>query len=365
MTPVRPAQTRMRRIEKSGWFMIGTAIVFGLAAVNSGNNILYLADSFILSLFILSGQISRRGLRSLQITLEPPEPTYARRLTKIRVRLHNTSRLWFIIGLDMKIVWERVRPTEPSALEEALYEVRRTIVFPGDRRKINLAWSFNQRGRYRLKSLIIGTRGPFGWFYRQGIWNVPMEVIIYPEPMETHKTFSWLYSAQKDTPRITPDHAGDDFYGLREYLHGDAIRQIHWPSSARIGTWQVRLSGVNEMALTWIILDRRIKDETLENTLRWLTSFFIDAVARQHSVGFVTQGLEPTVIQGTTALHRVLGELAQSEPANEPLPPEIFTLPGLWLSSPDHPPVYHHGHQWIRLIESGPSIAPITADRSE
>ncbi len=353
--PLAPEATRLRRIEKSGWFIIGTALVFGIAAVNSGNNILYLAEALLLGLIIASGQISRRGLRAIRVELIPPDPPHARRLTKIRVRLSNVSKLWFLIGLDLQVTWERLQPEEPSPhLETAGYEVHQTIIFPGDRRKVNLAWSFDNRGIYRLKELSIGTRGPFGWFYRQGFWDFPLEVIVYPEPV-SDTTFEFLRNAYESHPTrmVFHDPSGDEFYGLRDYMAGDSIRRIHWASSARRGTWQVRMMSKPVRPTTWIVLDRRMSMSDLERILSWLTALFLETFARRDTVGFASQHLDPILIDRPEHLHAVLAFLAACAPVTNPPNPTIHSLPGVWISANSFPPPPSRYRSWLpvdRLI---------------
>ena len=346
-----PEATRLRRIEKSGWFIIGTALVFGIAAVNSGNNILYLAEALLLGLIIASGQISRRGLRAIRVELIPPDPPHARRLTKIRVRLTNISKLWFLIGLDLQVTWERIQPEESHPHREtAGYEVHRTIIFPGDRRKINLAWSFNHRGIYRLKRLSIGTRGPFGWFYRQGFWNFPFDVVVYPEPLsETTFEFFWNAFESHPTRLAFHDPSGDEFYGLRDYTAGDSIRRIHWASSARRGTWQVRIMSKPIRPTTWIILDRRMSSPELERVLSWLTALFLEALARRDAVGFASQDLEPLLIDRPERLHTTLAFLAACAPVAFPPSPALHHLPGFWISTDSFPPPPSRYRSWLQV----------------
>ena len=51
---------------------------------------------------------------------------------------------------------------------------------------------------------------------------------------------------------------GDDFAALREYVVGDDLRRVHWPSSARHGDLLVRQDEVHWQGRTTIVLDTRV-----------------------------------------------------------------------------------------------------------
>jgi uncharacterized protein (DUF58 family) len=53
--------------------------------------------------------------------------------------------------------------------------------------------------------------------------------------------------------------AGDDFAALREYVVGDDLRRVHWPSSARHGDLLVRQDEVHWQGRTTIVLDTRAR----------------------------------------------------------------------------------------------------------
>jgi hypothetical protein len=68
-------RTRLRHVEPLGWTVCATALVLGVAGLNAGNNILYLITGFLLAAVVVSGQVSRRSLRSLRLSIDLPLPT--------------------------------------------------------------------------------------------------------------------------------------------------------------------------------------------------------------------------------------------------------------------------------------------------
>jgi uncharacterized protein (DUF58 family) len=85
-----------------------------------------------------------------------------------------------------------------------------------------------------------------------------------------------------------PLFGGDDFHGLRDYVVGDDPRRIHWLSTARTGTAQVRVYQDSSVPTLTVVLDNRAS--------RYRGDLFEDAVevaasvldlADRHGLGLV------------------------------------------------------------------------------
>ena len=63
---------RTLSITKEGWWYIAALFVIGIAAINTGNNLLYLVAATLLSIIIISGVVSEHTLRRIKITRVMP-----------------------------------------------------------------------------------------------------------------------------------------------------------------------------------------------------------------------------------------------------------------------------------------------------
>ena len=68
---------RRLRFTREGKVFIGITFGVGFAAVNTGNNLLYLVLGLLLSLVILSGVLSEIALRGLEFRRRLPRRAYA------------------------------------------------------------------------------------------------------------------------------------------------------------------------------------------------------------------------------------------------------------------------------------------------
>ena len=83
---------------------------------------------------------------------------------------------------------------------------------------------------------------------------------------------------------------GDDFYALREYVVGDDLRRVHWPSTARRDELMVRHDEMPWQARTTVVLDVRRASHTaasLERAVSAAASVMTAAARAQHLTRFL------------------------------------------------------------------------------
>jgi uncharacterized protein (DUF58 family) len=99
------------------------------------------------------------------------------------------------------------------------------------------------RGVHQLGPLTLKTGFPLGISQRQvELKDSGARIVVYPQPLKIHQfNIGTHRSHQADEALVQQNSKGhDEFAGVREYRHGDAMRHIHWPTSARRNTLIVR-----------------------------------------------------------------------------------------------------------------------------
>ena len=108
--------------------------------------------------------------------------------------------------------------------------------------------------------------------------------------------------------------AGDDFAALREYVVGDDLRRVHWPSTARHGELVVRQDEVHWQGRTTVVLDTRARThsgDTFEIAVSAAASIVSAAWKRRDLVRLVTTGgYDSGFNAGQAHVEQVLEELA-------------------------------------------------------
>ena len=77
-TPLRWIGYKMEyRITREGWIYIGGIIIVALAALNTGNNLLFLILASLIAIILMSGILSSITLSGVEMRLELPEHIFA------------------------------------------------------------------------------------------------------------------------------------------------------------------------------------------------------------------------------------------------------------------------------------------------
>src|SRR5689334_13378002 len=84
------------RLTRVGMGFLAFTLVIGFAAINTGNNALYIGLAFMLGALLLSGMASKGGLKHLRVEFDSVEEAWAGRPAYGRLRVANRSRIWHL-----------------------------------------------------------------------------------------------------------------------------------------------------------------------------------------------------------------------------------------------------------------------------
>lgn len=218
---------RSLRLTRDGWFFLGVTIAIGLAALNTGHNLFYLVFAMLVSLIVVSGLLSERVVRHLQVERRLPAEVFAQRATALEIRVRNSSRRRASYAVEIH-----------DGLEG---QERRRIGFvdrldSGAERSYMELWTFPRRGRQAFRRIHFVTRFPFGLFEKTRIVAARESCVIFPAVSEEGGR-RLARGAGQDGFR--KHRLGEEMVGLRRKLDDDDPRRIHWRVSARAGEWMV------------------------------------------------------------------------------------------------------------------------------
>ncbi len=163
-TPLRWIGYKMEyRITREGWIYIGGIIIVALAALNTGNNLLFLILASLIAIILMSGILSSITLSGIELRLELPEHIFAGQTVRARVELENEKLTLPSFSLRVEGARDKKSLTAPL-LETPVY-------FPylpkRDSVQQNVPITFPRRGAYRQDTFRIVTRFPFPAFCRR------------------------------------------------------------------------------------------------------------------------------------------------------------------------------------------------------
>lgn len=199
-------------------------LLIGFAALNTGNNSLYIGLSLMLGALLVSGLASKGGLRGISLELVAVDEAWAGQPAHAILRVANGSRIWNV--RDVMIL----SPLLETPVHVPLAPRGSTIEIP-------LKFLFTRRGPAKINSLDLYTRYPFGLFLKKRRARLDGEVIVYPRLLEAKPVRAPGGSRMIEAHPRRRAGGGSEVFAFREYVRGDSLRHVHWKKSAGIGRW--------------------------------------------------------------------------------------------------------------------------------
>lgn len=300
---------RTLKITREGKWYIGILLLIGIAAINTGNNLLYLVVAMLLSLIVVSGVISEHTLRRVSIERTWPKHIFKGSPALARIAITNLKRRFSTFSISVKEL------PVPECDADAVYLLKidnnETVVKTA-------TYTFKRRGRFSLAGVKVSTRFPFGLFLKGKEERCPDEVIVYPDVSHARlKQHTDIDGASSDGTRPVGKGSGSELYGLREYTLNDPARFIYWRAAARSSKLLVREFERESIKKVTIIFDNYTPTneaafEPVVDEAAATADWFIE---RGYAVGMKTLTTEIKPAAGAGQLHRILRTLALIEPA--------------------------------------------------
>ncbi len=320
-------------VTHAGLIYILISVVIGIAAINTGNNLLYVIVAALLSAILVSGVASAEVLRSLTLDIHLPEHVFAGRPMLARLLLRNTSS--WLSSFSVRVVparrknnnkdkmhwrweaytfgWPRNRAPQDQWLrlpdrrlcrvhdEEEKPILQESVYFPflapGQELRADLEISFPNRGRYTEKNFGLATRFPFAFLMKTRRINLAREVIVYPA-VETADQFLDVLPMVTGEFETFVSGRGNDLYLIRDYMPDDSARHVDWKATARTGALKVREFSREDERKLRIVFDNPapgvLQPAAYERGVRQAASLAWHFHHEDVEVSFVAPGLEPT-----------------------------------------------------------------------
>ena len=329
-----------------GIIYVVTVLLIGVAALNTGNNLLYVIVAAMLAAVLVSGLASAIVLRDLELDVRLPEQVFAGRPTLGKIAIRNRRR--WLPSFSISVVpikpkasakWQSVpttfgfppgRPagqewvrlpdrqfrriadtgaTPPGIFTQSAYF---PYIPPTAELTAELELCFQRRGRYQQNSFGLATRFPFAFLTKTRRVALAREILVYP-PVETTDEFFEII------PMITGEFEsfargrGDDLYLIREYMPEDSARHVDWKATAKSGSLKVREFSREDERKLRIVFDNpgpgAVSEQAYENAVTAAASLSWHFAEANAELSFVAQGY-----QGGAEVYEFLEYLATVAP---------------------------------------------------
>lgn len=335
-------------VTRAGIVYVIVTLIIGIAALNTGNNLLYIVVAAMLAAILVSGYVSAVVLRYLELEIRLPEHVFAGRPVIGHLALHNPRRM--LPSFSVCVVstrkkrkkaakqwqWEATtfafpfnRPEQEQWLRLPDRRLRRVTVvppppgiFPGmayfpylppqSEVSADLQLTFDRRGRYREDGLGLATRFPFAFLTKTRHIALRKEVLVYPRIEPTDAVFNVLPLVRGEWESFVRGR-GSDLYRIREYAPEDSARHVDWKATAKSGSLKVREFAREDERKLCIVFDNPepglISDEAYERAIDLTASLAWHFSHQEAQVSFAGSGFP----RGRD-MHEFLAFLAVIEP---------------------------------------------------
>jgi len=236
------------RLTREGVIYLVAVFILILAAVNTGNNLLFMVLACSLAGILISGVLSRAVLAGVELRFDLPEHIFAEQPVIAEIELRNDKQTW--PSFSLRVVGENKKSASQILTTPVFfpYVPRRGSA----RQKVELR--FPRRGVYRQDAFGIRTRFPFGFFEKTRQVSSDIEIIVYPKVEPAEQFYEVL-------PLLSGEIAshfrgrGHELHSLREYQPTDSARFVDWKISAKKSQLMVREFAREDERRVMIVLD--------------------------------------------------------------------------------------------------------------
>jgi uncharacterized protein (DUF58 family) len=343
-----------------GIIYVVSVLLIGVAALNTGNNLLYVIVAAMLAAILVSGLASALVLRGLELDIRLPDQVFADRPTLGKIVIRNRRR--WLSSFSISVVPLKQKPSpqwqwtattfgfppgQPAAKQWVRLPDRQfrritggaatppgifteSAYFPYIPAAAELAAEmelcFPRRGRYRQNSFGLATRFPFAFLTKTRRVALAREILVYPPVEATDEFFEVV-------PLITGEFEtfargrGDDLYLIREYTPEDSARHLDWKASAKSGSLKVREFSREDERKLRVVFDNPcpgiVSEQAYENAVTAAASLAWHFAGANAELSFVSQHYP-----GGAEIHDFLAYLATIGPQVSPSALDTLEISG-------------------------------------
>src|SRR5438552_18293433 len=207
---------RRLKFTREGKFFVGITLGVGFAAINTGNNLLYLLLGMLLALIVVSGLMSELSLRDLTVVRRLPLRAQVGRPHLVEIEVFNHKKRVPSYAIEV----EDLRAGQPA--DKRCFFLK---ISPKSAQVAAYRRTPTKRGRDLHVGFRIATRFPFGLFEKSREIVADGELVIYPAVDAVHLPPTAPGRSPGGDGSVGRGN-GDDFLGLKVMRTGEDPRDL-------------------------------------------------------------------------------------------------------------------------------------------
>jgi uncharacterized protein (DUF58 family) len=217
--------------------------VITIAALNTGNNLLFIILASLLAAILVSGILSQIVLSQLELDFVLPDHVFAEQPMISRLTLGNLKWLLpsFSVAVSARDVDRKKRKKSLGPRPRQILEAPVYVPYIPHRSSVtqHVEITFPRRGRYTQEGFRVSSKFPFGFLRKSHEVPTKQEILVLPNIQPTEEFYEILPLIGGEMESFYKGR-GHDLYAIRDYQEGDSARHVDWKATAKVQAVKVR-----------------------------------------------------------------------------------------------------------------------------
>jgi uncharacterized protein (DUF58 family) len=297
--------------------------LIAIAALNTGNNLLFIILASLLAAILVSGILSQIVLSQLELDFVLPDHIFAQQPMISRLTVSNLKWVFpsFSVTVSARDAERKKRKKSMGPRPRRILDAPVYVPYIPHRSSVtqHVEITFPRRGRYTQEGFRVSSKFPFGFLRKAHEVPTKQEILVLPNIQPTEEFYEILPLIGGEIESFYKGQ-GSDLYAIRDYQEGDSARHVDWKASAKVQAVKVREFTREDERRLVLVFDARLprtesslpaqfeKAVTFCACLAW-HFYEIDA-----QMQFLMEGLETPMAPSREIIYPVLEALALIEP---------------------------------------------------
>jgi uncharacterized protein (DUF58 family) len=308
---------------REGVFYLIIIGLIAIAALNTGNNLLFIILASLLAAILVSGVISQIVLSQLELDFVLPDHVFAQQPMISRLTVGNLKWVFpsFSVTVSARDAERKRRKKGLGPRPRQILDAPVYVPYIPHRSAVtqHVEITFPRRGRYTQEGFRVSSKFPFGFLRKSHEVRTKQEILVLPNIQPTEEFYEILPLIGGEAESFYKGQ-GSDLYAIRDYQEGDSARHVDWKASAKVQAVKVREFTREDERRLLLVFDARLpraesslhaqfeKAVTFCACLAW-HFYEIDA-----QMQFLTDGFETPMSPSQEIIYPTLEALALIEP---------------------------------------------------
>jgi uncharacterized protein (DUF58 family) len=297
--------------------------LIAIAALNTGNNLLFIILASLLAAILVSGILSQIVLSQLELDFVLPDHVFAEQPLISRLTVSNLKWVFpsFSVTVSARDAERKKRKKRSGRPPRQILDAPVYVPYIPHRSSVtqHVELTFPRRGRYAQEGFRVSSKFPFGFLRKSHDVPTKQEILVLPNIQPTEEFYEILPLIGGEIESFYKGQ-GSDLYAIRDYQEGDSARHVDWKASAKAQAVKVREFTREDERRLLLVFDARLPRPESSRRAQFEKAVTFCACLAWHfyeidaQMQFLTDGFETPMSPSQEIIYPALEALALIEP---------------------------------------------------